>query len=46
MTLQKDSQAKVVVEKNMTENFNADVGVTQGNALSLISFRAGYIKKK
>jgi hypothetical protein len=33
MTLE-DSQAKIVVEKNMTENFNGDVGVRQGDALS------------
>jgi len=32
----KDSQAKVVIENNMTERFNVNVGVRQGDTLSVI----------
>ena len=37
MTLE-DCQVKVVIEKNMKENFNVNVGVRQGDALSVILF--------
>jgi hypothetical protein len=34
-----DSQAKVVIEYNMTVNFNVNIGVRQGDALSVILFK-------
>jgi len=37
MTLE-DCQVKVVIEKNTTENFNVNVGVRQGDTLSVILF--------
>jgi hypothetical protein len=33
-----DCQVKEVIEKNMTENFNVNVGVRQGDAWSVILF--------
>jgi hypothetical protein len=33
-----DCQVKVGIEKNMTENFNVDVGVRQGDAWSVPLF--------
>jgi hypothetical protein len=44
MTLE-DPQAKVVVEKSMTENFNVDVGVRQGHALSLFHLALVILKR-
>jgi hypothetical protein len=35
-TTLEDCQVKVVIEKNMIENVNANVGVRQGDALSVI----------
>jgi len=37
MTLE-DCHVKVAIEKNMTENFNVNVGVRHGDTLSVISF--------
>jgi hypothetical protein len=37
MTLE-DSQAQVVTKNNVTEIFNVNVGVRQGDALSVILF--------
>jgi hypothetical protein len=37
MTLE-DSKARVVTENNMTESFNINVGVRQGDALSVTLF--------
>lgn len=47
MTLE-DSQAVVVAENNMTESFNVNIEVRQGDALSVILFNLvlGYIIKK
>jgi hypothetical protein len=41
-------QAKVIIENNMTEIFNVDVGVRQGDTLSVTSFKVvlDYIIKK
>jgi len=37
MTLE-ESQAKLFTENNMPESFNVDVGVRQGDALTVIVF--------
>ena len=43
-----DSQARVVIENNVTESFNIDVGVRQGDALSVTLFNLvlDYIRRK